>query len=1061
MQDGKYDDKGIKLIFLNIINIIILFTPKDPLIRLLTVVFILGVAEQQANIKKHITEIFEGSDEELQDKIQSFEAERKMEKDRIAEMERNKNDLDIEIKKINGIIQKKQIDIGRLKEEIKQHQEKIAESKEHIEKLRVELGLDEFGPNDDRLNIYRKLEEKLETSQANFKNLEEQHDSEEKSLQKQIDDARVRYASTTEKITSKDKSIRECNAKVKDICRKLNELDTSDSQLKSIENRIEKLQASLTKYKESFNEAAKLQEIEEHKDTVKKKEQELEKLEKEFRVLQNNYVTEQKLDSLNTFLIEKQGEISRIMNKHSEGFKKLFGDSMPERKLKESVEKILFQEENKYKLLTTRISKLENEIASTKTKVNMNKRMLENEKKEQSKLEKKVSNLCQGRAYKELLNETANKKEKLQKTKGHLSSAKILYEEFAKKFEETPCCPICQTDFTQKKNLIGDITTKLRAKVVKLPEQIDQTNLDLRKVEDLYNKLQQLSPVYEQIELLTSAKIPKLETEISELNNSLEEKSLELFSEQENTKAPQELLKICKEVVSDAALFDQYNVDIKKARDSITDLEGDIVKVPSNRSRQEAEAEIDSMKSQLNMLKNQLESAKEMLDNHKERCQNYNKEIQNQTQRQIDIQMLMNEKPLLEKEKKECEEKLTILNEEIEQLSIDKISQEQDLKTLIEQRQSAVQNNKKLRQVEHKKLIFRSSILADIDKVHKELSRFERNNSEEKLRVAVDNLATTEVKKEEIEKNKNSIIENISKKKQSLATRDSEFRALSDNVLLREKKKTEEKLDNEIKQLKEKIGGYNYRTVYEEKQVLEKQIEKAKRDINLLQGQKDEVKKQIQELEKELDKPQIKNAYKEFKKQASVLRMHETAIEDTTNYVNVLEQSVLQFHKERMVQINRIIRELWRSIYRGNDIDYIEIKNDATTGSTSKRIYNYSVVQVKNNVELEMRGRCSAGQKVLACLVIRMALAETFSNSCGILALDEPTTNLDRENIHSLSDALARIISSREREQNFQLLIITHDEEFLNTLSRMQSLESYYRVKRDNNGFSMIEKHYL
>lgn len=42
-----------------------------------------------------------------------------------------------------------------------------------------------------------------------------------------------------------------------------------------------------------------------------------------------------------------------------------------------------------------------------------------------------------------------------------------------------------------------------------------------------------------------------------------------------------------------------------------------------------------------------------------------------------------------------------------------------------------------------------------------------------------------------------------------------------------------------------------------------------------------------------------------------------------------------------------------------------------------------------------MRGRCSAGQKVLACLIIRLALAETFCLNCGILALDEPTTNLD------------------------------------------------------------------
>lgn len=119
------------------------------------------------------------------------------------------------------------------------------------------------------------------------------------------------------------------------------------------------------------------------------------------------------------------------------------------------------------------------------------------------------------------------------------------------------------------------------------------------------------------------------------------------------------------------------------------------------------------------------------------------------------------------------------------------------------------------------------------------------------------------------------------------------------------------------------------------------------------------------------------------------------------------------------------------------------------------------MVQVKNSVELEMRGRCSAGQKVLACLIIRIALAETFSTNCGILALDEPTTNLDREHIVSLSGTLARIIDAREREKNFQLLIITHDEEFLSALSTVNSMESYWKVKRGQDGFSTIRKHDL
>ena len=52
-------------------------------------------------------------------------------------------------------------------------------------------------------------------------------------------------------------------------------------------------------------------------------------------------------------------------------------------------------------------------------------------------------------------------------------------------------------------------------------------------------------------------------------------------------------------------------------------------------------------------------------------------------------------------------------------------------------------------------------------------------------------------------------------------------------------------------------------------------------------------------------------------------------------------------------------------------------------------VIDNQVVMVKNNVELDMRGRCSAGQKVLASIIIRLALAESFGQGCGVMALDE------------------------------------------------------------------------
>merc|ERR1712227_746611 len=196
----------------------------------------------------------------------------------------------------------------------------------------------------------------------------------------------------------------------------------------------------------------------------------------------------------------------------------------------------------------------------------------------------------------------------------------------------------------------------------------------------------------------------------------------------------------------------------------------------------------------------------------------------------------------------------------------------------------------------------------------------------------------------------------------------------------------------------------------------------------------------IREVERDLNQPKLKNAANKFKEMAVKHKLRTRVCEDLDKYYRALDYAIMKYHKEKMKVIIKIIRELWKNTYKGNDIDYIEIKttedNEVSAGADKRKTYAYRVVMIKNEAELDMRGRCSAGQKVLASLIIRLALAETFSANCGIIALDEPTTNLDRENIESLANALTEIVNKRSGQRNFQLVVITHDEEFIELLSR-------------------------
>lgn len=167
-------------------------------------------------------------------------------------------------------------------------------------------------------------------------------------------------------------------------------------------------------------------------------------------------------------------------------------------------------------------------------------------------------------------------------------------------------------------------------------------------------------------------------------------------------------------------------------------------------------------------------------------------------------------------------------------------------------------------------------------------------------------------------------------------------------------------------------------------------------------------------------------------------------------------QALLKFHGAKIEEINKIIRDLWNLTYKGEDITSIEIVSGQEPGSRTSRSYNYRVVMTKGSTQLDMRGRCSAGQRVLASIVIRLALAETFCVNFGCIALDEPTVNLDYNNKRGLAIALAQIIASRSQQRNFQLVLITHDEDFVAMMKTEFSSqpgfpmpEKYFQVRRE------------
>jgi len=245
--------------------------------------------------------------------------------------------------------------------------------------------------------------------------------------------------------------------------------------------------------------------------------------------------------------------------------------------------------------------------------------------------------------------------------------------------------------------------------------------------------------------------------------------------------------------------------------------------------------------------------------------------------------------------------------------------------------------------------------------------------------------------------------------------------------------------------------------IFEEKYGVEKQKETdVQSKYAHIGGEISSLRDQLRSLQKDQD--EFKDVNKKYRDQLIKVKMSDMANNDLEKYAKALDNAIMKYHSLKMEEVNDTMRHLWNKTYQGTDIDGIKISSEGEGGAT-KRSYNYRVVMTKDNVEMDMRGRCSAGQKMLASIIIRLALADSFGQNCGILALDEPTNALDTENIDALAASLVDIINERRNNANFQLIIITHDENFLAKLGQSNVMEYYWRVTRDLRQKSIIERH--
>ncbi|KAJ3255799.1 DNA repair protein rad50 [Boothiomyces macroporosus] len=656
----------------------------------------------------------------------------------------------------------------------------------------------------------------------------------------------------------------------------------------------------------------------------------------------------------------------------------------------------------------------------------------------------KIKSVCGNDDYKSAKNQAEIKHNEAKSTLTSMKSATSMYEKFIKKYDETKCCPLCVRKFDSD-NQGGQFKQKLEGILQKVPGATRNAEIQVETWQSTLERLNHLSSVFDDCDRLSNQEIPalrqqrdQLEKERSSLTTTTEDDVAELTVLELEIEQMNGLYSRVTEIV-------KLNKELEQLARDITSLMNDLQLSGSTKSMAEVQQEYETVLNECKLLRQKIDR-----QNTQIRIKQHE---QNQRESRIrdlkdEIKQKEYEKLEIEKMKKQVQEniqemqKLHLQINEKQQQVADVSQKASEIESQIKDLQSQVS---KQEQVFNSKLQGYQNALNQMSTLDQQIQRYEQ----EKL----DQLQACQARINQLQSNIAQLESEISLVNQEL---DSVSKLQSEKLV--EKRMIEDnlqkrKVERELTTVQESINEMKNEIQQIDSQEIALKYQQLKIECDELNSERSELYGTIKQLEAQVTRitNTINTEYKDIEKiyMELLYKVSSTELEtsDLEKYALGLEQAIMKFHHTKMQEINKIIRELWMKTYRGSDIDTIEIK--ANSDAQTKRSYNYRVVMVRGDVEMDMRGRCSAGQKVLACIIIRLALAETFCLHCGILTLDEPTTNLDKENISSLAKSLCGIIESRQNQRNFQLIVITHDEDFMQLIGKGEYTDYYYRIEKN------------
>eukprot|EP00112_Aurelia_sp_Birch-Aquarium-sp1_P008322 Seg1913.8 transcript_id=Seg1913.8/GoldUCD/mRNA.D3Y31 product="DNA repair protein RAD50" protein_id=Seg1913.8/GoldUCD/D3Y31 len=1027
------------------------------------------VQKNARELEDKIVNKFAGSYQELLKCNEEFAEKIAFEQGKVQQIESKIRHCTQELQRLNTSRTELLTHHGKLAQEAESHKKKIVTRDKKIEELIEEYNLQGLSTSPYERE---QVDEFLQKLKLYYKRISSDGENMRSAFQNQLDDASSRinnvrksqhdYEST---MKHKREAMEENKRKLRQISDELSSVTASGNRLQGIERDLRKAEKELEELQGQVNSTQLNDDIKALSDEKKETEQSLVRLRDEQTRMHLQSTAQTKIDMK---VKEKQGKedsIQSILNRHEMDMDTMFDSRPPLDELKSKVSQYLQMKKADVRATNERVKGIEKQLASKDANRRMNLEQLRKMEGKMAEYKEKLSEACGENDYNVYREQVTKSLDKYKNVISEIKAFEKIYRKYITEMkggqEKEKGCPLCHRHFDTAREL-HQLIDELEHKLVSVPEKKQQNETILEQEKRKLSTINELAPVKANLETLEMRELPDVRKKVSDLGKEIESLKEQLTDLEDLRAMSESEERTARDMEPDIRMVDSYLYEIKDI-DKAINLESSKLKgiapgrtiTALTNEIQEAQEKVDSIERKLELKRNQMME-------YNRQCSVLERSVNEWTSQKLDITSKLQRRSQLEEQKAELSSANNSFEREIREAEKQLDPIKRSLAEL-EEKKAEIERNKEKHNEETRNSM--DAIKFNGNKVRELNSEINRYISDGKeLALQENNEAVTEIEEQnkKFEREKERLSTDLAKIRKEVDTQKTRGRELEDNILLFKAESEIRQAEREISDLRKELSKYgDSLNMLRERTELQNRLDDLRKNKASFEGRLKGFEDEQRRIQRDLRSEKFAEADDKHRKKMIEVKTTEMANQDLEKYYKALDGAIMKFHGLKMAEINRIIKEYWIHTYRGHDIDTIEIRADEEAGSgaaKARRTYNYRVVMIKGETALDMRGRCSAGQKVLASIIIRLALAETFCLNCGILALDEPTTNLDEQNVESLANALKDIILTRQQQRNFQLVVITHDEDFVRALGQSDHVDHFYRVYKDQAGYSKIHR---